>query len=318
MSERDETLEGGARPKAVSFEYRPARFGPMTVALLFILGLTTPFAAGERVIAGRMDQAALSLAPLALVVLFGYLSSPSPLRITPEGIELSRSRAARLRGATGSVAWAQVTNIYPTFYEDAGMKFSPFAAAEGTAKHAGIRIETAAGEKVLVAFTPTVLDLRHHGTAPYHAAVEAVDDACKAAGRPMVTVPPGLSPEKAEAMLTEAAKPLLPFPVTVAGIFAPALLIPALAVLAARLIGPLAPEGTALLVAGGLFPLVAVFLLVNLRSGKRTDLLHEVQKQRQSDRERQAPGAGPAQPPPTDGNRASQSGPGRVLTRRAR
>ena len=98
-----------------AFEYRPARFGPMTVALLFILGLTTPFAAGERLASGRMDQAGLALLPLALVLLFGFLSSPSPLRISEHGIDLSRSRIARMRGATGSVSWPQVTNIYPTF-----------------------------------------------------------------------------------------------------------------------------------------------------------------------------------------------------------
>jgi hypothetical protein len=290
----------------------------MTVALLFILGLTTPFAAGERVLAGRMGQAALALVPLALVVVFGYLSSPSPLRIGAEGIEISRSRAARIRGAAQHLKWHEVTNIYPSFYEDAGMKFSPFAAAEGTAKHAGLRIETAGGEKLIVPFTPTVLDLRHHGTAPYHAALEAVEKACKAAGRPLVTAPPGLTPEKADAMLTEAAKPLLPFPVTVAGIFAPALLIPALAVLAAKAVGPVPPEGTALIVALGLSPLLAVFVLVNLRGGKRTELLHEVQKQRQSDRERQAHRGTPGPDADAEANRAAPAAPGRVLTRRAR
>jgi hypothetical protein len=318
MRAEDSPAEARATEEGAPFEFRPARFGPMTVALLFILGVSTPFAAGERLVAGRVDQAALALLPLALVGLFGYLSSPSPLRIGAAGIEVSRSRAARIGGAALLYRWPEVTNIFPTFYEDAGIKFSPFAAAEGTARHAGLRIETAGGEKLVIPFTPTVLDLRHHGTAPYHAAVEAVEKACRDAGRPLVRAPPGLTAEEAEEMLTEAAKPLLPFPVTVAGIFAPALLIPGLAALASTAAGPLAPGATALIVMAGLSPLAAVFLVVNLRSGKRTELLHEVQKQRQSDRERQPKAGAPAPSPEEVANRPAPPPPGRVLTRRAR
>ena len=302
--------DGG--PSAPLFTYQPARFGPMTVALLFILVLTTPFALGERLVAGRLDQAAVAALPLALTLLFGWLTSPSPLEITRQGIAVSRPRGARLRGDRGPYAWEDVVNVYPTFYEDSGMRFSPFAAAEGTAKHAGIRIEAKGGEKLVVPFTPTVLNLRRHGTPPYHAALEAVRQACAGAGRPLVQEPPNLSTAQVEEMLVEASKPLLPFPVTVAGIFAPALLIPGLAVLWGRAAGAVPPEGTAIVVAVGLLPLAAVFLLVNLRSGRRTHLLHEVQKHRAAERERgPAEGAGGA---PANGD--TPQPPARVLRAR--
>jgi hypothetical protein len=285
---------------------------------VFILGLGTPFALAERLGAGRPDQALAALAPLALVLLFGWLSAPSPLTVAKEGITVSRSRAARLRGAKTRFAWAEVADIYPSFYEDAGMKFSPFASAEGTAKHAGIRIETVGGEKVVMAFTPTVLDLRKHGTAPYHAAMDAIREACAALGRPLVQHPPALSPEKVDEMLIESSRPLLPFPLTVAGIFAPGLLIPGIAVLASALGAPLTPAGTAAAVVVGLLPLLAVFALVNLRSGRRTELLHQVQKHREAVRERSSPGDGGGRPAPTVDHPSPAAAPQRVLRARGR
>lgn len=314
MSTAPPTTGSGAG--AALFEYRPARFGPMTVALFFILAIATPLAAADRAFAGRADEAALALVPLALVALFGWLTAPSPLRVSNAWIEVSLSRAARMRGGKARYAWSEVTNIYPTFYEDAGMRFSPFAAAEGTAKHAGIRIEAEGGERLVVPFTPTVLDLRHHGTPPYHAALDAIERACAAAGRPLVKAPPNLTDAEVEAMLIESSRPLLAFPLTVAGIFAPALLIPALAVALTAAAGPLPPLGTLAVVVVGLVPLISVFALVNLRSGRRTELLHQVQKHRHAKRERGAP------PPPTNppesgaANRPPPDPPQRVLRRR--
>jgi hypothetical protein len=265
----------------VLFEYRPARFGPMTVALLFILALATPIAAVDRAFAGRLDEAAIALAPLALTVLFGVLTTPSPLRIEADAIQVSRSRIGRMLGARERYPLIEVVNIYPSFYEDAGMRFSPFASAEGTARHAGLRIEAQGGERMVVPFTPTVLNLRKHGTAPYHAALEAVREVCRRAGRPLVQQAPALSQEQVDEMLVETAKPLMAFPLTVGGIFAPALLIPGLALLWVRLAGPVSPEATAGIVLVGLLPLFAVFAVVNRRSGRRAELLHEVQKFRQ-------------------------------------
>ncbi len=291
---------GEGRPKEgrgaaeVLFEYRPARFGPMTVALAFILALAAPITAVDRALAGRLDQAALAAIPLGALFVFGFLASPSPMRIGADSIEVSRSRFARVLGARTRFPLAEVDNIYPSFYEDAGMRFSPFASAEGTAKHAGLRIETSSGEKVVVPFTPTVLNLRKHGTPPYHAALEAVGRACADAGRPLVTKPPAYSKEKVGEMLVEAARPLMPFPVTVAGIFAPALLIPALGLAASQLFGPVGPEAVLLLSLAGLTPLFAVFVFVNVRGGRRARILHEVQKFRQHEKERELKPAPPA------------------------
>jgi hypothetical protein len=273
------------------FEYRPARFGPMTVALLFILALATPIAAVDRAFAGRLDQAAVALLPLALIALFGVLTTPSPLRIEADAIQVSRSRIARMLGARERFPLGEVVNIYPSFYEDAGMRFSPFASAEGTARHAGLRIELQRGERVVIPFTPTVLNLRKHGTEPYHAALDAVREVCRRAGRPLVQQPPALNQKEIDEILVGTSKPLLAFPLTVAGIFAPALLIPGMALLWGRLAGALSPEATVAVVLVGLAPLVAVFALVNLRSGRRAELLHEVQKFRQHRQEAAARGA---------------------------
>lgn len=291
---RVDTQESAAAGETL-FEYRPARLGPMTVALLFILGLATPFAALDRLLADQPEQAAFAAIPLGLVVLFGWLTTPSPLRVRTDAVVVSRSRAARILGAKTTIRLSEIDNVYPTFYEDVGMRLSPFASAEGTARHAGLGIETSGGERLIVAFTPTVLNLRRHGTPPYHAALQAVRDACARAGRPLVTRPPPLSQEAVDRMLLEAARPLLPFPVTVGGIFAPAALIPALGWLTNRLWGPVPSEVLLAIALVGLSPLLAVFGLVAARSHRRAQLLHEVQKYREHLKERPAsPPAGPA------------------------
>lgn len=268
------------------FEYEPARVGPMTVALLLILALATPIAVADRLLAGRPVEAALALLPAALLIVFALLSAPSPLRIFDDAVEVSRSRLPRVLGVALRIPMAEIENVYPSFYEDAGMRFSPFASAEGTAKHAGIRLETRSGQKFMVAFTPTVLNLGRHGTPAYDEALDAMRKARGAAGMPLVAKPPEYTQHQVDEMLVQAARPLMPFPVTVGGIFAPALLIPLLFVLAGRILGAV-PEGVALGLAGvGLAPLLAVFILVNVRSSRRAHLLHEVQKFREHVKER--------------------------------
>lgn len=285
--------EQGADPRAGQrlYQYQPARLGPMTVALFFVLALVTPMAAGERALAGRLDEAAVALVPLALLSVFALMSAPSPLRVAEGWIDVPRSRAARAVGGRTRFSLAEVQNMYPTYYEDIGTRFSPFASAEGTAKHAGLALEPTSGKRVIVQFTPTVLNLRRHGTEPYYAALAAVREVCARAGRPLVRTAPTLTEKEAESMLIEAARPLLPFPVTVAGLLAPAALIPALVWALGRVLGPLPVNlvlGTALF---GLSPLLAVFAFVLSKSGRRARLLHEVQKWREQ--RRPSPETGP-------------------------
>lgn len=257
----------------------------MTVALVFVLVVVTPVAAGDRLLAGRPEEAGWATAPLLLLLLFGFLSAPSPARVFADAIEVPRSRARRWVGAPRRFEMAAIENVFPSYYEDAGMKFSPFASAEGTAKHAGIRIETTAGARYTMEFTPAVLNLRKKGTPAYREALEAIRAARARAGMPMVKSPPDLTEERAESMLTEAARPLLPFPVTVAGILAPAFLIPLLLWGVGAAVGPL-DDGTTLgLAVLGLTPLLAVFAYVNLKARTRSRLLHEVQKWREHRRE---------------------------------
>ncbi|HKZ58790.1 MAG TPA: hypothetical protein VJ547_02925 [Candidatus Thermoplasmatota archaeon] len=267
----------------------------MTVALAFILALATPVAAGERVLAGRPDEAAAAMAPIGLLGLFAWLASRSPLRVSADRIEVPRSRFARALGARRAFALAEVDNLYPTYYEDVGMRLSPFASAEGTAKHAGLAVEATEGKRVVVEFTPTVLNLRRHGTEPYHATLAALRDACARAGRPLVRKPPSLTEAQAEAMLNEASRPLLPFPVTVAGILAPSALIPGLVWSLGQMLGPLPPGPVLVAALAGLTPLLAVFAFVDLKSRRRADLLHEVQKWREHRKEAGARAPGPAQ-----------------------
>ena len=274
-------------PGAPLFEYRPARFGPMTVALLFILMIATPIAALDRLLAGRPVEGAYALLPLALLLLFAMASSPSPVLVYADRLIVSRSRLSRLLGAPTQFPWSDIESIYPSFYEDAGMKFSPFASAEGTAKHAGIRVEAADGARLTMEFTPAVLNLRRKGTAAYRDGLEVVRAARKEAGMPMVMKPPLLTDEQVDSMLAGAARPLLPFPITVTGIMAPALIIPALLTVVSPP-GGLSESAMLGLVGLGLLPLISVFVLVNMRSRQRALTLHEVQKLREFQRETQA------------------------------
>lgn len=262
----------------------------MTVALVFILALVTPLAAGDRLLAGRPDEAGIATVPLLLLLLFGYLAAPSPARVFEDAIEVPRSRVRRWTGAKRRFELAQVENVFPSFYEDAGMKFSPFASAEGTAKHAGIRVEARTGERYTLEFTPAVLNLRKKGTPAYRDALEAIRAARARAGMPMVATPPDLTEERAESMLIEAARPLLAFPVTVAGILSPALIIPLLLWAFGSSAGPLSDAAALGLALLGLTPLLAVFAFVNLRARTRARLLHEVQKWREHRREAAAEG----------------------------
>ncbi len=257
----------------------------MTVALVFVLLLVTPIAAGDRALAGKPVEAALAAIPLLLLLLFGFLTSPSPARVFDDAIEVPRARAARWVGARSRFELSAIENVYPSYYEDAGMKFSPFASAEGTAKHAGLRVETTTGDRLTMEFTPAVLNLRKKGTAAYREALEAVRRARAHAGLPMVRAPPDLDEERAEAMLIEAARPLLPFPVTVAGILSPALIIPLLLWAVGSWAGPVGDSAALGLALVGLTPLFAVFAFVNLRARTRSRLLHEVQKWREHVRE---------------------------------
>lgn len=276
--ERDE----GSR---LLFEYRPGRLGPMTVALLLILLLATPFAAIDAGARAGPVGALAACAPLFALLAFAALSAPSPLRIFDDAIEVSRSRASRLLGARTRYTFDEIENVFPSFYEDAAMRWSPFASAEGTAKHAGIRMELRSGERLTAQFTPTRLDLRKQGTQGYHLALAAVREGFARSGRRLVAKPPAYSEEEVHDMLLRAATPLLPFPVTVAGIFAPALLIPALYLAAAAVVRPV-PDGLTLALAlVGLSPLISVFGFVARRSQTRIELLHEVQKLKEHQRE---------------------------------
>jgi hypothetical protein len=257
----------------------------MTVALVFVLALVTPMAAADRLLAGRPGEAALAGAPLGLLLLFAFLAAPSPARVFGDAVEVPRARLARWAGADPRLPLDAIESVYPSYYEDSGMKFSPFASAEGTAKHAGLRVETTDGRGYTIEFTPAVLNLRRKGTPAYRDALAAVRAVREQAGQPMVGRPPALTEQQAEAMLTESARPLLPFPVTVTGVLSPALIIPLLLWGAAQAMGPLPDAAMLALAFVGLLPLFFVFAYVNVRAARRARLLHEVQKWREHRRE---------------------------------
>lgn len=207
------------------FEYFPIPVSPMSVALLLVLGIVT-FVLGP--LSGTPDLwplGGLCFLPFVLLIGFVSLSHPSPTRIFAEGIEVSLPLWRRLAGARRYYPWADVANVFPASYEISGAFLSPFASSAGTLVHTGIGLETSAGERLTVRFTPGAIRAFRGETEGFRLAMEAVRRVFRERGRPLVAHVRAYSDEEVKAMFEEARRPLLGMDSIVLAFFLPVVLV---------------------------------------------------------------------------------------------
>ena len=257
----------------LAFAYRPIPVTPMSVALLILLGIAT-FVLGPLASPPELwPLGGLCFLPFGLLLVFVVLSHPSPTRIYTEGIAISLPLWRRLLGSTGTFMWDEVVNVYPASYEISGAFLSPFASSAGTLVHTGIGLETGAGKRYVVRFTPGTIRAFRGETAGYAKAMPVVREVLHALGRPLVTRVKRYSDEEVRAMAEQARQPLLGMASIVLAFLAPPILV-GIAFL-------LFPPGLSTLViatVAAVIPPVVSIILTWRRSRQRSDLLSELSK----------------------------------------
>jgi len=259
------------------FEYRPIPVSPMSVALLILLALVTfvlePLASPPEL----WPLGGLCFLPLALVVAFVLVNRPSPTRIYEGGIEISLPVWRRLLGARRFFPWDEVANVYPASYEISGAFLSPFASSAGTLVHTGIGLETAAGDRTIVRFTPGAIRAFRGETEGYARAMDAVREVLRARGRPLVTRVKRYTDDEVKGMAEAAREPLL----GMAAIVLAFLLPPAIVAAVFLLLGP-GPLSLGIAAIGAALPPTLSIALTYRRSRRRSALLSELSKFQES------------------------------------
>ncbi len=259
------------------FEYRPIPVSPMSVALLILIALVT-FVLGPLASPPELwPLGGLCFLPFLVLVAFVLLSRPSPTRVYAEGIEVSLPLWRRLLGSKRFYTWDDVANVYPASYEVSGAFLSPFASSAGTLVHTGIGLETVAGDRIVVRFTPGVIRAFRGETEGYVRAMEAVREVLRARGRSLVTRVQRYSDEEVRAMSEEARQPLLGMAAIVL-----AFLIPPAIVAAVFLVLGTGPVPLGIAVIGAALPPAISIALTYGRSRRRSALLSELSKFQES------------------------------------
>lgn len=266
---------GGRGPLA--FEYRPIPVSPMSVAVLILLALAT-FVLGPLASPPELwPLGGLCFLPIAIVIVYVLLTRPSPTRIYPEGIEVSLPRWRRLLGSRRYYPWTEILNVYPASYEISGAFLSPFASSAGTLVHTGIGMDTVAGDRIVVRFTPGAIRAFRGETEGYVRAMDAVREVLRSRGRPLVTSVKRYTDAEVRAMADEARQPLLGMATIVLAFLLP----PAIVAAALLLLGG-GSFGGAVAVIGAALPPVVSIVLTYLRSRRRNVLLSELSKFQES------------------------------------
>jgi hypothetical protein len=219
----------------------------------------------------------LCFLPFLVLVAFVLLSRPSPTRIYAEGIEVSLPLWRRLLGSKRFCAWDEVANVYPASYEVSGAFLSPFASSAGTLVHTGIGLETVAGDRIVVRFTPGVIRAFRGETEGYVRAMEAVREVLRARGRSLVTTVQRYSDEEVKAMAERAREPLLGMSAIVL-----AFLIPPALVAAVLLVFGSGPVALGVAIVGAALPPAISIALTYGRSRRRSAVLSELSKFQES------------------------------------
>jgi hypothetical protein len=259
------------------FEYRPIPISPMSVALLILVGLVTFFLGPLTSPPELWPLGGLCFLPFLLLVAFILLSHPSPTRVYAEGIEVSLSLWRRLLGSKRFYPWDQVMNVYPASYEVSGAFLSPFASSAGTLVHTGIGLETVAGDRIVVRFTPGAIRAFRGETQGYIGAMEAVREVLRARGRRLVTKVPRYTDDEVKGMAERAREPLLGMAAIVL-----AFLLPPAIVAAVFLILGSGPAALGVAVIGAALPPAISIVLTYRRSRRRSTILSELSKFQES------------------------------------
>ncbi len=198
------------------YAYRPIPANPMTVALLLLVLVVTlvigPIAAGPE---GLWPLGGFCFLPLAVVLLAMAVFKPSPTFVFEDGIEISVPLWRRVFGERRYYPWSEVRDAFPRSYEVAGSFLSPFASSAGTLVHMGIGLDTKAGRRLLVRFTPGSIRAFRAESQGYVEAMAVIRDRFTRHGERMVTTARPLSDEDVLKMQARAHDPL----VSIVGVF---------------------------------------------------------------------------------------------------
>src|SRR5437667_4586668 len=193
------------------YAYRPIPANPMTVAVLLI-GLVVTFVIGP-VAAGPEGLWPLrGVCFVASALVLGVMSAfkPSPTFVFENGIEISLPLWRRILGQRRYYPWSEIRDIYPRSYEVAGSFLSPFASSAGTLVHTGIGLETNAGRRLLVPFTPGSIRAFRAESSGYLEAMLVIRTRFAQKRVPMVTTAKTFSDNQVPEMLAQAPEPLVP------------------------------------------------------------------------------------------------------------
>jgi hypothetical protein len=203
---------------------------------------------------------------------------PSPTLIFEEGVEVSLPLWRRLLGTSRYVPWSDVLDVYPRSYEVAGSFLSPFASSAGTLVHTGIGIETKAGRRFLLRFTPGSIRAFRAETQGYVEAMAVIRDRFARRGERMVTTAKRFSDAEVLAMQGEARRPLL----RIEGVFVAFFLPPSIVILLLVLFQwarvPLDSLVITLVLALAFVPPVASMLRTLRQSERRNEILSHLAK----------------------------------------
>jgi len=259
--------------------YRPIPANPMTIALLLLVLVVTlglgPLVAGPQ---GLWPLGGLCFVPLAIILIAIAAYKPSPTLIFEEGVEVSLPLWRRLLGTPRYVPWSEIRDVYPRSYEVAGSFLSPFASSAGTLVHTGIGIETNAGRRFLLRFTPGSIRAFRAETQGYLEAMEVIRDRFARRGERMVTTAKRFSDAEVLAMQGEARRPLL----RIEGVFVAFFLPPSIVILLLVLLQwsrvPLDSLVIALVLALAFVPPAASMLRTLRQSERRNEILSDLAK----------------------------------------
>lgn len=279
------------------YAYRPIPANPMTVALLLLVLVVTlvlgPIAAAPE---GLWPLGGLCFVPLVFVIVAIAALKPSLTLVYENGIEVSLPLWERALGRPRYVPWSEIRDVYPRAYEVAGSFLSPFASSAGTLVHTGIGIETKAGRRMLVRFTPGSIRSFRSETRGYVEAMTAIRQRFSRHGERMITTARMYTDEQVLRMQERARAPL----VSIEGVFVAFLLPPAI-VAAVLFVATLAgmPITTPLVGVAILAALVppGISMAQTLRqSERRNDMLSELAKFQEHLREQAASTPAPIRP----------------------
>jgi hypothetical protein len=280
-----------------AFVYRPIAVDPLLMMLIVLVAIVTTiglpitlFDRPEYDLVRTLGPAgaALCLSPLLALALLALLARPTEFRVDERGIQLPVPRLLALLGRRQLVRFDEVRNAFLTSVEFTGAKLSPFASSAGTVLHIGIGIETKDGRTHTVRFTPSHLMVGTADPKLCLEAREAVRARLAETGRPLVTDPPEKDERALSAILEEAQRPLLPFPVIVSSFFVIPLL--ALLVLHSTAVAGIGPDPLRWALAGGiaLAPAAAMFRAAFRHNARREAAINEIAKLREWEEQRRS------------------------------